>query len=128
MLDEPDDDPLDALAAFNDKRGRGDAPRLAIGSDVEIARRVRDDLQRAFGLLVHAEGAFWRFEATCWRAIPEHEMRVAVHSYDGASFLTPASLRPSSCPRAASTPPCMRWRPSRRRPTSSPFPRSASTA
>lgn len=90
MLDESDDDPLDALAAFNDKRGRGDAPRLAIGSDVEIARRVRDDLQRKHGAIIHAEGAFWRFEATCWRAIPEHEMRVAVHSYDGASFLTPA--------------------------------------
>ena len=34
---------------------------LAIGSDVEIARRVVDDLSGSFGRIVHAESAFWRY-------------------------------------------------------------------
>ena len=34
---------------------------LALGSDVEIAARVAEDLHRAHGEIVHAKGAFWHF-------------------------------------------------------------------
>ncbi len=63
---------------------------LYIGSDVEIAKRVREDLTERHGRIVHADGAFWRYGGTDWEAIPDHELRLPVHAYDGASFETPA--------------------------------------
>ena len=67
-----------------------DRKRLVIGSDVEIAGEVGEDLNRAFGDIVHAEGQFWRYRLTHWQTIPEHELRRAVHAYDGAGYDTPA--------------------------------------
>lgn len=64
--------------------------RLEIGSDVEIARRVSEDLHNSFGRIVHADGDFWRYQGACWRPIPERELRRAVHRYDGAEYTTPA--------------------------------------
>jgi P4 family phage/plasmid primase-like protien len=64
--------------------------RLYIGSDVEIAKRVREDLTERHGRIVHADGEFWRYCGTHWEAIPDHELRLPVHAYDGAGFLTPA--------------------------------------
>jgi P4 family phage/plasmid primase-like protien len=64
--------------------------RLYIGSDVEMAKRVREDLTERHGRIVHAEGEFWRYSGTHWEAIPAHELRLPVHAYDGASFETPA--------------------------------------
>jgi P4 family phage/plasmid primase-like protien len=64
--------------------------RLYIGSDVEIAKRVREDLTERHGRIVHAEGEFWRYGGTHWEAIPDHELRLPVHAYDGAGFETPA--------------------------------------
>lgn len=64
--------------------------RLFIGSDVEIAKRVREDLTERHGRIVHADGAFWRYGGTHWEAIPDHELRLPVHAYDGAGFETPA--------------------------------------
>ncbi len=61
-------------------------PWLQIGSDVEIARRVREDLIERFGHVAHAEGAFWQFISTHWESIPAHELRHAVYRYDGAPF------------------------------------------
>lgn len=63
---------------------------LYIGSDVEIAKRVREDLTERHGRIVHADGAFWRYGGTHWEAIPDHELRLPVHTYDGARFETPA--------------------------------------
>jgi phage/plasmid primase-like uncharacterized protein len=63
---------------------------LDIGSDVEIARRVRNDLMEQFGAIVHSEGAIWRYRSTHWEPIPDHELRRAVHLYDGASYFTPS--------------------------------------
>jgi phage/plasmid-associated DNA primase len=65
--------------------------RLSIGSDVEMAKRVREDLTERHGRIVHAEGAFWRYGGSHWAAIPDHELRLPVHAYDGAGFETPAS-------------------------------------
>jgi P4 family phage/plasmid primase-like protien len=84
-------DPLGALAEMNKP---GIAPKerqlLSIGSDVEIAGRVRNDLERAHGEIVFAEGKFWKYGRSHWEDIPEHIMRLAVHIYDGAFFKTPA--------------------------------------
>jgi phage/plasmid primase-like uncharacterized protein len=56
--------------------------RLQIGSDVEIARRVREDLTKRFGRIVYAEGAFWRYAQTYWEDIPDHELRRATQTPD----------------------------------------------
>jgi len=34
---------------------------LAIGSEIEIAKRVHKDLNAKYGHVVHAEGVFWRY-------------------------------------------------------------------
>ncbi|MBK8909464.1 MAG: hypothetical protein IPM60_16800 [Rhodospirillales bacterium] len=84
------DDPLDRLVYLN-RPDANDVKRksLEIGSDVEIAGRVGEDLHRARGDIVHAEGHFWCYGDAHWVTIPEHELRLAVHAYDGASFQTP---------------------------------------
>ena len=67
--------------------------RLDIGSDVEMAKRVSEDLTKRHGRIVHAEGEFWRYSGTHWEAILVHELRLPVHTYDGANFETPAGER-----------------------------------
>lgn len=84
------DDPLDRLVYLNRPGAkRAERRSLEIGSDVEIADRVGEDLRRAWGDVVHAEGEFWRYGETHWLVIPDHELRCAVHDYDGAHFKTP---------------------------------------
>ena len=84
-------DPLDHLADLNRPGAhRREAKLLVIGSDVEIAGRVGEDLERAYGDVLHAEGHFWRYGQSHWEAIAEPELRLAVHVYDGARFKTPA--------------------------------------
>jgi hypothetical protein len=84
-------DPLDHLADLNRPGAhRCEFKLLVIGSDVEIAGRVKEDLERAFGDILHAEGHFWRYGDSHWEAIAEPELRLAVHVYDGARFRTPA--------------------------------------
>ncbi len=85
-------DPLSTLAELN-KPGtqkKKEKKILSIGSDVEISGRVRDDLERAYGKIVFAEGKFWKYGKTHWEDIPDHLMRLAVHPYDGAFYKTPA--------------------------------------
>jgi P4 family phage/plasmid primase-like protien len=65
------------------------AHALFIGSDVEISSRVRDDLIVRHGKIIHAEGQFWRYTTTHWDIIPDHELRLATHMYDGAEYETP---------------------------------------
>jgi P4 family phage/plasmid primase-like protien len=60
--------------------------RLDVGSDVEIAERLRVDLRKQYGSVVHVEGNFWRFSGQCWEPIRADELRVMVHRYDGAHF------------------------------------------
>src|SRR5262245_4198444 len=74
---------------------KGRLKTLEIGSDVEIARRVRNDLIQRYGLVVHAEGAFWHYRKTHWDAIVDHELRLVVHPYDGAFYYPPADRKPS---------------------------------
>ena len=63
---------------------------LYIGSDVEIAKRVREDLTARHGRIVYAEGSFWRYSGTEWETIEDHLIRLPVHAYDGAEFMTAA--------------------------------------
>jgi putative DNA primase/helicase len=64
--------------------------KISIGSDIEIAGHVGADLEAAHGPIVSAEGSFWRWLGTNWAPIPEHELRCAVHVYDGAKYRTPS--------------------------------------
>lgn len=84
-------DPLSVLAELN-KPGaqkKKEKKLLSIGSDVEIAGRVCDDLERAYGKIVFAEGKLWKYGKTHWEDIPDHLLRLAVHPYDGAFYKTP---------------------------------------
>ncbi|MDD3182189.1 MAG: toprim domain-containing protein [Alphaproteobacteria bacterium] len=60
-----------------------------IGSDIEIAGRVREDLIDRYGPVLYAEGSFWRYGKTQWEPIEEQELRLCVHAYDGAPYQTP---------------------------------------
>ena len=65
------DDPLVHLAVLN----RQGAPSvhqnmLGIGSDIEIAGRVKKDVGRAYGEVIHVEGQFWRYCGTHCEVIP----------------------------------------------------------
>jgi phage/plasmid-associated DNA primase len=64
--------------------------QLEFGSDVEIASRVVDDLEREFGKLVFCEGDIWRFDQTHWKPIDQSTAYAAVQRYDGAQYLTAA--------------------------------------
>ena len=75
----------------NDPMNRLSEPRhsvqhLNIGSDVEIAGRVVQDLVDRFGEIVNCDGAFWRYIGTHWEAIAEEELWLTVYAYDGALF------------------------------------------
>src|SRR5271166_6135038 len=71
------------------------APRqLDIGSDIEIAECVANDLRRDFGEIVFADGDFWLYEGTHWQPIDDPTARRTVHLYDGAIYRG-ASGKPS---------------------------------
>jgi putative DNA primase/helicase len=63
--------------------------RLNIGSDVEIARRVIEDLRGKYGEIIYCEGMFWHFNETHWMAIPDEALRLAIYRYGGVIFVTP---------------------------------------
>ncbi len=73
----------------SDGDGESDLKKLRIGSDVEMAKRVREDLIDEYGPVVYSESYFWRYTGTHWEPIPEEELQCAVHPYDGALFETP---------------------------------------
>jgi P4 family phage/plasmid primase-like protien len=83
---------VDEAEEFDPNQDGGQASssrrQLAIGSDVEIARRVAAELGDGVGKIVFAEGAFWFYAGTHWRALAEHALRRAVQEYDGAFYPT----------------------------------------
>ena len=92
LLRENGEEAVRALVAKADwvVSGACDQARTVfIGSDVEIANRVREDMIEKYGGIVHAEGHFWRYGMTHWESIPDHELRLAAHLYDGARYDTP---------------------------------------
>ena len=66
---------------------------LQIGSDVEIAKRLKDTLGNEYGPLIFAENAFWRFAETHWGKVADQELRLACHRFDGATYFS-SSGRP----------------------------------
>jgi len=79
-----------AEAVLPDAFGKTGTKEVYIGSDVELAQRVREDLTERLGRIVHAEGAFWHYERTHWKPVPDRLQRVTVHRYDGAEYKTPS--------------------------------------
>ncbi len=77
-------------AVLPDASGNTGPKQVYIGSDVELAQRVREDLTERLGRVVHAEGTFWHYERTHWQPVPERLLRMAVHRYDGAQYETPS--------------------------------------
>ena len=73
-----------------DQADRAAKHRLYIGSDVEMAKRVREDPDGTPWPHRSCRGEFWRYIGTHWGGDPAHELRLPVHAYDGASFETPA--------------------------------------
>lgn len=67
---------------------------LKIGSDVEIAKKVAEQLRRAHdGRVIAAEGQIYRWACTHWSPLPDRELRLLVHEYDGAVYFN-ATDRP----------------------------------
>lgn len=79
-----------AEAVLPDAFGKTGTKEVYIGSDVELAQRVREDLTERLGRIVHAEGMFWHYERTHWKPVPARLLRVTVHRYDGAEYKTPS--------------------------------------
>lgn len=59
---------------------------LDIGSGIEIARRVGEDLASRYGQIIVSEGSVWRYVGTHWESLTDGKMRRVVHRYDGATF------------------------------------------
>ena len=59
---------------------------LNIGSDIEVARCVGEDLASQFGQTIVSEGSVWRYVGTHWESLSDSELRRVVHRYDGAQF------------------------------------------
>lgn len=66
----------------------GGAKKLDLGSDVEIARCIKKDLIAESGHVAFAEGEFWQFGVSHWEPISEHQLRLRIQDYDGASYPT----------------------------------------
>lgn len=66
---------------------------LDVGSDVEIARQLLEELSDRHGRIVYAEGEFWRYDKSHWKALAAHELRLLVHLFDGARFDSPKGDR-----------------------------------
>jgi P4 family phage/plasmid primase-like protien len=59
---------------------------LRIGSDVEIARCIKDELKRDHAAVPYCEGEFWRYTGAQWEPIEREKLRRLVHAYDGVPF------------------------------------------
>ena len=53
---------------------------LRIGSDVEIAKRVIEDLRAAHGDVVFDEGQVWFYDGTSWQPKSDRDLRLIVHA------------------------------------------------
>jgi phage/plasmid-associated DNA primase len=60
--------------------------KLRIGSDVELAERVLQDLRTEHGAVVHTDGAFYRYDGKRWAVIAPEALRRVVYLYDGRKY------------------------------------------
>jgi putative DNA primase/helicase len=61
-------------------------PVLSVGSDVEIARNIYQDILNQYGKIAISESRVWHYNGTHWEALTESNLRRVVHLYDGAIF------------------------------------------
>jgi hypothetical protein len=59
---------------------------LAIGSDVEIARKIIERLEDLHGPIIVCEGRMWRFDKTHWAALNDDHVVRFVHCVDGTPY------------------------------------------
>jgi P4 family phage/plasmid primase-like protien len=71
-----------------------DPAGLDFGSDVEIARRLADDLSAELGEIHWCEGRLWFYGGTHWVTYPAHRLRLAAHRYDGSRYTKPGRKNP----------------------------------
>jgi P4 family phage/plasmid primase-like protien len=64
-----------------------DVTRLKIGSDVEIADRVREDMFANEQLYIHAEGSFYHWNGRLWEELDDPDVQEKfIERYDGARY------------------------------------------
>ncbi len=61
-------------------------PILSIGSDVEIARNVYQELINQHCEIVISESRVWHYVGTHWEVLTESKLRRVVHLFDGAIY------------------------------------------
>jgi len=59
---------------------------LEIGSDIEIARKVLEQLEELYGPIIVSEGRLWRFDKTHWAALDDDHLIRLVHRADGTRY------------------------------------------
>src|ERR1051325_1532090 len=64
-------------------------PRLKIGSDVEIAGLIAQDLHKKHGEVIYSEGQFWHFTGQRWEKLSLLEIQRIAKSWDGQFWGTP---------------------------------------
>ena len=69
---------------------------LQIGSQVEVAKRLRHRLQATHGRLVGSEGNFWYFNGKCWQAHQGVCIKKMVQDFDGGTYDKGETLRVSN--------------------------------
>jgi P4 family phage/plasmid primase-like protien len=80
------------LSRSSDKRANqgeaalGSPSILKHGSDVEIAKRLYDDLRGSYGEVIFDEGRVWKFDDICWVPINDRDLRLGVYRYDGVGY------------------------------------------
>jgi phage/plasmid-associated DNA primase len=68
--------------------------RLHIGSDAEIAERVRDDMLADDNLYVHSEGSFYHWTGQVWSEVEDADIEERfVLRYDGAHYGERGTIR-----------------------------------
>jgi hypothetical protein len=75
--------PVKHAATAKAKSSPKSAHKLVIGDDVELAQFLADGALQG---VVYAEGEFWRYGETHWKAIPSHELSAEVRKLSGMRY------------------------------------------
>jgi Family of unknown function (DUF5906) len=59
---------------------------LEIGSDIEIAKKLLEQLEELYGPIIVSDGRPWRFDKTHWAALDDDHLVRLVHRADGTRY------------------------------------------
>jgi P4 family phage/plasmid primase-like protien len=59
---------------------------LEIGSDIEIAKKVLEQLEELYGPIIVSDARLWRFDKTHWAALDDDHLIRLVHRADGTRY------------------------------------------